>query len=368
MTIGIGAAALGVLAWGLTFVKTTGEQLSCEAWNTRAFFVAATGADVVRCLEDGANIEAQDEYGWTPLRWAAQASSPDVARALLDAGADVAEAGWTPLHVAVVLGQPPAAVKTLLAAGADIEAKDEAGWTPLHWAAQGDSPAVVKALLAGGADVEAFQGTFVDPYHMHMRGRGGGGPRGRTPLHVAAGSDSPAVVKALLAAGANIEAQTTFGSTPLHVAARGNSPAVVKVLLDAGASTEARDGYYPTETGWTPLHVAAEGDAPAVVKALLDGGADVEARGNRQPVAHGDGMAPPSPEEEKALRGSEWTPLHMAARFSQSPAVVKTLLEAGANPEARDASGRTPLDLAEKYNEAPAVVRLLRNSNARALQ
>ena len=365
VTIGIGAAALGVLAWGLTLMKTTGEQLSCEGWNTRPFFMAATGADVVRCLEDGATIEAQDEGGRTPLRWAAQGSSLDVVRALLAAGADVAEAGWTPLHVAVVLGQPPAAVKTLLAAGADIEAKDEAGWTPLHWAAQGDSPAVVKALLAGGADVEAFQGTFVDPYHLGWRG---GGPRGKTPLHVAAGSDSPAVVKALLAAGANIEAQTTFGSTPLHVAAWGDSPAVVKVLLAAGANTEARDGYYPTETGWTPLHVAAEGDAPAVVKALLDGGADLEARGNRQPVAHGDGMPRPSPEEEKALRGSEWTPLHMAARFSQSPAVVKTLLGAGANPEARDASGRTPLDLAEKYNEAPAVVKRLRSSNARALQ
>ena len=122
MTIGISAAALGALAWGLTFVKTTGEQLSCEGWNTRAFFMAATGADVVRCLEDGANIEAQDEDGWTPL------------------------------HVAAAFEQSPAAVKTLLAAAADIEAKDETGWTALHVAARfSDSPAVVKApcLLVG---------------------------------------------------------------------------------------------------------------------------------------------------------------------------------------------------------------------------
>ena len=73
--LSIGAAALGVLAWGLTFVKDAGEQLSCEGWNTGEFFEAATGDDVVRCLEDGANIEArQAARGVVPRgcggRWA----------------------------------------------------------------------------------------------------------------------------------------------------------------------------------------------------------------------------------------------------------------------------------------------------------
>ena len=72
MKLGIGAAALGVLAWGLTFVKDAGEQLSCEGWNTGEFFEAATGDDVVRCLEDGANIEASQ---------AAEGSSPEAAAA-----------------------------------------------------------------------------------------------------------------------------------------------------------------------------------------------------------------------------------------------------------------------------------------------
>lgn len=117
--------------------------------------------------------------------------------------------------------------------------------------------------------------------------------------------------------------------------------------------------------GKTPLHVAAEGNSPGVVKALLDGGANIEARGSRQPVAYRDGGMPQlSPEEEKALRGGDWTPLHMAARFSASPAVVKALLDGGANPEVRDASRRTPLDLAEDYNEVPTVVKLLARSSA----
>ena len=78
--------------------------------------------------------------------------------------------------------------------------------------------------------------------------------------------------------------------------------------------------------------MAAEGDSPGVVKTLLDGGANIEAHGSRQPVAHGDGMAQLSPEEAKALCGGSGPPLHMAARFSESPGVVKAFLDAGANP------------------------------------
>ena len=47
-------------------------------------------------------------------------------------------------------------VKTLLDAGADLNARDESGWTPLHWAVWlSETPAVVKTLLDAGADPNA---------------------------------------------------------------------------------------------------------------------------------------------------------------------------------------------------------------------
>ena len=113
---------------------------------------------------------------------------------------------------------------------------------------------------------------------------------GRTPLHMAAGiSDSPAVIAALLDAGADLEARDVNGMTPLHWAAGiSDSPAVIAALLGAGADVQARDG-----NGMTPLHwVAAFNDSPAVIKALVDAGADLKAR---------------SPDGSTAL--------HMAVRF-----------------------------------------------------
>ena len=147
----------------------------------------------------------------------------------------------TPLHGAAI-GGDLAAVKKLIAAGADLEARSKKyGRTPLHWAAQSDDPAAVEALLAAEADLEARDKEF-----------------GSTPLHLAAQwSANPAVVEALLAAGADLEARNKFGQTPLHRAARFNAnPAVVKALIAAGADPKARD-----KAGRSPLDHAENNKA-----------------------------------------------------------------------------------------------------------
>ncbi|MDE2667543.1 MAG: ankyrin repeat domain-containing protein [Acidobacteriota bacterium] len=77
--------------------------------------------------------------------------------------------------------------------------------------------------------------------------------------------------------------------------------------------------------GRTPLHMAAWfNNTPAVIRALLDLGANLEAK---DPAGN--------------------TPLHMAAWFNDTPSVIKALLEAGADRDARDRFGRTPWDYAE---------------------
>ncbi|MGD0092143.1 MAG: ankyrin repeat domain-containing protein [Planctomycetota bacterium] len=77
---------------------------------------------------------------------------------------------------------------------------------------------------------------------------------GCTPLHWAADTDRPDVVKALLAAHANVDAQNNIGQTPLYWAAFDGHADIVKLLLEQHADPrlKARDGS-------TPYSVASSG-------------------------------------------------------------------------------------------------------------
>ena len=110
-------------------------------------------------LEAGADPNAVDREGWTPLLLAAKSGSERAVKALLEAGVDpnaVDREGWTPLLLAAKSGSERA-VKALLEAGVDPNAVDEDGWTPLLSAADADkgSEGAVKVLLESGADPNA---------------------------------------------------------------------------------------------------------------------------------------------------------------------------------------------------------------------
>lgn len=83
--------------------------------------------------------------------------------------------------------------------------------TPAHVASQYGHAAVVRALLAGGADANA-------------PARHGSSGAGWTPLHVAAAAGKGEVVQALLAAGADPCRVNSDGATPLHLAAEQVKP------------------------------------------------------------------------------------------------------------------------------------------------
>ena len=213
----------------------------------------------------------------------------ETVQALIDAGADVNPkkelfefggpyyANGMPLHVAALVGRwgvrqrPPLPVaadmiRVLVKAGADVNDRTPAsfyhgrlsqqgfdeGLTPLHLAVLAANVAAIKALLDAGADIEA---RVIDHNDTGSR-------TGDRPLHYAIGVD---VIKALLDAGADIDAKGFGGSTPLHYrASTGNVPAI-KALLDAGADVNARN-----KRDLTPLALARYHPA---IKALLKAGA-----------------------------------------------------------------------------------------------
>ena len=145
---------------GLYLAAFTGQaqaQVDCADWNTSDFFKVATGPDVMRCLGQGADIEARAEGGFTPLHHAAANSTAEAINALIDAGTLVdvrGESGGTPLHAAAANGTAEA-INALLNAGADIEARAERDRTPLHAAAANGTAEAINALLNAGADIYA---------------------------------------------------------------------------------------------------------------------------------------------------------------------------------------------------------------------
>ena len=94
---------------------------------------------------------------------------------------------------------------------------------------------------------------------------------GFTPLHLAAFFDHPECVRALIAAGADVDApaQNTMNVRPLHSAVTARSLTCVEILLAAGADANARQA-----AGFVPLHSAVHNGDSAIEAALLAGGAD----------------------------------------------------------------------------------------------
>ena len=111
---------------------------------------------VQKLIEYDADINAEDETGWTPLYWASQRhrfKDGSVLRLLLENGANVnarTTSGRTPLHMASLSGAL-GATRLLLEHGADVEVKSNIGKTALQEAAERGHDEVVKLLREHGA-------------------------------------------------------------------------------------------------------------------------------------------------------------------------------------------------------------------------
>ncbi|MDQ2711825.1 MAG: ankyrin repeat domain-containing protein [Acidobacteriota bacterium] len=104
-------------------------------------------------------LESRSSDGWTPLHLAAFFGHPELAKALLNRGANVDARSTnamknTPLHAAAA-GRNVNVIRLLLENGADVDAIQHGGWTGLHSAAQTGDREMAEVLLTGGADVAA---------------------------------------------------------------------------------------------------------------------------------------------------------------------------------------------------------------------
>ncbi len=200
------------------------------------------------------------EYDKTGLHWAAEADHADVARLLLDAGADIeAETSWgaTPLEWAAVMGSARVA-DLLLSRGA-------ARFTLAVAAALGKLESV-KTLVESGTEPSAERrpsaGTPADEWPADSARMQGDALS--DALYSAARNGHATVVAWLLDRGANVDAKGFFGATGLHWAALNGHRSTLDLLLARGARLTIRDARFDaTPEGW-----AREGGHPEIVAAL----------------------------------------------------------------------------------------------------
>lgn len=231
---------------------------------------AAAAQEVAKVLLDaGADLEAREGFGYTPLMSLVRHAEPATIALLLARGASpwmVDDYGTTVLHEA-----GSAAVATMLldlVGDGQVDVSDDDGVTPLVCAVQLGKADVAEVYLARGADVTTRLPRTTESL-----------------LHFAARSGDARLVACLLAHGADPRATDGGGALPVHVA---GSAKVVDLLVTAGGVGMMG---LRTADGETPLHRGAEAGAE-VVAALLAHGADPDAvddRG-RGPVDRATGL------------------------------------------------------------------------------
>ncbi|HMV54472.1 MAG TPA: ankyrin repeat domain-containing protein [Rhodocyclaceae bacterium] len=135
-----------------------------------------------------------------------------------------------------------AALAGLMIAGSVLAQTFGANDQPIHDAARMGSAVEIQAILKATPDArDARTG------------------RGSTPLHLAATNPDAGPLKALLAAGADVNARDGEGATPLHMAAYTQRTENARLLLEAGADTTAK-----THSGRDPLSMARKNMANEV--------------------------------------------------------------------------------------------------------
>lgn len=165
---------LAARGFDLNTINAQGEHplflaMKAESWRVAGFLI---GRPEVK-------VEHRSATGETPLMIAAIKGRIDLARRLIERGAEVNKPGWTPLHYAATFPGPvaPDMTRLMLEHHAYIDAESPNGSTPLMMAAQYGNTTVVKLLLEEGADplLKNQQGlTAIDFAHRANRAEAAG--------------------------------------------------------------------------------------------------------------------------------------------------------------------------------------------------
>jgi len=180
--------------------------------------------EIERLIKEGAEIDAENAEGATPLFFA-------------------------------ILNRKTEAVKTLIRLGADVNKVSFRGETPLLLSIFSKDLSTAEAIIRGGADINYQNKAFV------------------TPIHYASVYGLFDFVDLLLYYEAGIDSKDDDGTTPLMAAIWAGYPDIADLLIRNGANMEARDN-----DGFTPFMIAAQNGDTLILNMLRKKGVDIYAK------------------------------------------------------------------------------------------
>ena len=343
-------------------------------------------ATLSHLIELGADLNACDAEGRTPLHFATASGNESLVQALLDAGADplmIDNFKLTNLHQAAIIGKDSLVqifldlmkdpqseditgstalsmavsrghsnvVRLLIEQGFNVEKQDDLGLAPLHLASSSGNLEIASLLIANGSSVDLRDSKDETPLMFALDNRDNEMARlllefganvnqffgGASCLHLAVARRNLELINILIQHNIDVNARGPTGATCLHYAAEDGNVATVEAILATLVEIDAVD-----EEGYTAIHFAALSGHHEAIKKLLEAGASMQ-----------------------ALSKSKQTPLHCAVWSGKIDAVT-ALVDLTLDKNLKDENSRTPLMLAEQEGFSDIATLLLNRGAERS--
>ena len=346
--------------------------------------------EIVKLLtEKGANIHTQDTHGNSPLSMAF-ASTNEMLEAVVNSSNVTSQDsdGNTPLHIALLTDAPLSKVQYIISLTDDVNIRNRDGYSALFISVLKNRQKVGEMLLAKDADIFSANKNNNSPLRIALKFVGSDkgdsihkwlitsrtikskDGSGNSVLHYAAEWQYGKAITSLLAKGADISAKNANGETPLFSAVKTNNPEIIRLIVEGGADLLARDNL-----GSTVMHAAVRWEAPDSIDTLFNYGVSVNVQNStgKSPLAEAVIASKYDIASKLLSYGADpncsdtnGVTVLMDAIRGKNPDNVSLLLNYGANPNVQEINGRN------SYHEAAymgdiEIIRLIRDAGGNPL-